>query len=503
MDPVKVLLRRYLKAAWRRRWIGLAVTWLVCLLGWAGVHAVPNSYQSTARLYVDADAVLTPLLHGIAVEVSPSAQLEMLQRTLLSRPNLDTLISKTDLGLHVTSPADRERMVRGLSTAITVTPQSANLFTIQYSNKDPRLARDVVQSLLSIFIESATGNNRLEMQSARRFLEHQIASYEKQLHAMEQRRAAFRAKYADILPNAGNGAPASAGTDTAQRDVERLAGALQDASSRALAFKKQLRGTPPALAAGGAGSTRLAEAEAQLRQLETLYTDRYPAVIEQKTLVRRLKASPGRGGSAGATGEMGRPVANPVYDELTLKLIDEQANITSLQRQLAGARAYLARVQQVQHEQPTLIAQYENMDRDYDVVRKNYDELLGRLQAANIAEAADTQADKVRLRVVDPPEIPRLPMKPNRALLISGVLVVGLGVGAGIAVLLSQLDSSFGTVDELRALGLPVLGGISLLGRSGLGQRMMPAARFAVAIGALIVLYGGLLLHLMRPNMTI
>ncbi len=504
MNPIKPLLWQYLNAAWRRRWIAVIAAWLVCLAGWAGVRMVPNSFQSTARLYVDADAILTPLLRGIAVDVSPSAQLDMLQRTLLSRPNLDTLISKTDLGLAVQTPDDRERLIRALSTRIVITPQATNLFTIQYSNSNPTLARDVVQTLLSIFIESATGSDRAGMQNARRFLENQMASYEQQLKAMEARRAAFHARYADILP--ADGAPASANIDAARAQVEHLEGTLQDATARAGALTKQLARTPSRLAeAGGRGGpSRLADAQAQLRQMRTIYTEKYPGVIELRRLIVQLRASPdhGRGPTAGTGGSEG-PASNPVHDELALKLIDEQANIASLRRQLAAAKAYLAKIEQVQREQPNLIAQYENMDRDYSVLHKNYDELLARLQAATIGEAADTQADKVRLRVVDPPEIPRLPVSPNRPLLVSGVLLAGIGAGIGVAILLSQLDSAFSGIDDLRALGLPVLGGISMLGGSRLSRRLLSAAQFSAALGALLLVYGGLLLHLMRPTASI
>ncbi len=73
-------------------------------LGWVGVYLVPNQFESSARLYVDADAILTPLLRGLAADSAPTTQLEILQRTLLSRPNLEKLISKTDLDLTINSP---------------------------------------------------------------------------------------------------------------------------------------------------------------------------------------------------------------------------------------------------------------------------------------------------------------------------------------------------------------------------------------------------------------
>src|SRR3954469_15090666 len=143
MDSIRVLVSQYLRAAWRRRWLGVMVAWLVCGVGWVGVYAVPNQYESSARLFVDADAVLTPLLRGIAVDSTPTTQLEIVQRTLLSRPNLEKLISKTDLDLTLNNPSDRQRLLSRLASAIKVTPQTKNLFTITYRDSSPKLAHDV------------------------------------------------------------------------------------------------------------------------------------------------------------------------------------------------------------------------------------------------------------------------------------------------------------------------------------------------------------------------
>ena len=164
-------------------------------------------------------------------------------------------------------------------------------------------------------------------------------------------------------------------------------------------------------------------------------------MIAQKKLIEVLKASPdsstpaaGEAGGKGANAATGarngdRSVPNPVYEQLKVKLVDADSNVSSLQRQRGGLAELLQRLEKVQREQPGLLAEFQNMDRDYGVLRRNYEELLSRLQSANIAQAADTQADKVKMQIVDPPEVPRLPAAPNRLLLVSGVLLAGLGCG--------------------------------------------------------------------------
>ncbi|MDE2577119.1 MAG: hypothetical protein KGL55_17585, partial [Rhodospirillales bacterium] len=200
MSAVLIMARRILIAAWRYRWAAVALSWIVCGAGWTIVYLIPNQYEASARLYVNVDAVLTPLLRGIALDNSLNGQLDILQRTLLSRPNLEKLVSNTDLDLRIRGPADMETMVNGLAQAITITPQTENLFRITYRNTSPKLAYDVVQAVLTTFIESRTGNNRAEMDNAQLFLQQQIAGYERQLRDAEKKRADFRAKYVDLLP---------------------------------------------------------------------------------------------------------------------------------------------------------------------------------------------------------------------------------------------------------------------------------------------------------------
>ena len=534
MDSLRNLITQYLRAAWRRRWTGVIVAWLTCGVGWVGVYTIPNTYESGARLFVDADAILTPLLRGIAADSAPTTQLEILQRTLLSRPNLEKLISKTDLDLTLNGQSDRERLMTRLAADIKVVPQTKNLFTINYRDKSPKTAHDVVQTLLTIFVESATGTNRTDMENARRFLERQIASYEQQLRGAEKRRAEFRARYVDILPSDGN--PNVPALEGARGTAAMLEGKLQDAMVSQDALRQEVENTPPMLVvesgpiamttaqAAAAGMTAVrnpvAEAEDQLRNMLLRNTENHPDVIAHRKLIASLKTEEAKNAAAVAVANaktaaaasasatpapaapdlnlLKRSLPNPVYDQLKVKLIDGNTQIVSLQRQRDESIRYRDKLEKIQREQPGLMAEYQNTDRDYGVLRKNYEELLSRLQSANIAQAADTQADKVKLQVIDPPEIPRLPAAPNRMLLISGVLLAGLVAGTGVTVLFGQMDRSFSTVDDLRTLGLPVLGGISVLGMAPLRQRMMTVLRFGFAVAILVGVYGGLIVQILR-----
>ncbi len=504
MSNLQALIRRYTLGVWRWRWLVAGLAWLICLAGWAGVTMIPNQFEANARLYVDADAVLTPLLQGVALDNSPANQLDMLQRTLLSRPNLERLISKTDLELQVRSPASEERLVASLAQSIKITPQTRNLFTISYRNTHPKLAYDVVQTVLAIFVESKAGTNRSDMENARQFLDQQIGNYERKLRQMEAQRAAFNAKYLDLLPDQNGGASR---LDIARGAVGTLTETLKQARLREELAKQQLAATPATVNADAESFAALAGAQApaalaqprscdELDSARVRFTDQNPTVVTLRAQCEEdRKHMPG---GARGVARSGRSVPNPVAEKLRLQIFDLEAAIASLTQQIADKTAERDRLDSIARGAPGIQAQYTDMTRDYDVLRKNYQELIERREAMRLAAAADTDAEKVKLQVVDPPQLPRIPVAPNRMLLISAVLPVGLGAAIAMALLLQQFDTSIHTVEELRDLGLPVVGGVSMVGAGMSRSRWVAnATGFAAALLLLGAIYGGLLMRLM------
>ena len=527
MDQLRILIRRQVSAAWRFRWAMVACTWIICAIGWAAVTMIPNRYEASARLYVDADTVLTPLLRGIAVENAVSGLVDMLQRTLLSRPNLEKLISNTDLDLQISGSSDLEALVLALAGQIKITPHTRNLFTISYRNTSPKLAFDVVQTTLTTFIESKTGTNRSEMQNATLFIEQQIAAYERQLRDAERRRADFRTKYMDLLPNDLNGVTRM---ETAQQMVRALQGALQDEQIRRDMLRAEVAAVPPLLVTetetqgqAGAAATlrnltgpakaRLDAAETELQELRQRYTASHPDVVFARKRLETLRANAlreieqaERDASAATADPASGPVAgtrsrsqpNPVYEQLKVRQVEAETGLSSMQRQLADATRERNRLEEIARGAPGLQAEFMNLNRDYDVLRRNYEELLARRESMRIAAAAEADADKIKIQIVDPPQVPQNAVEPKRILLTSGVLVAAIALGTGLALLLAQFDQSFHTLDELRDIGLPVAGSISMVAITSPGARVISIVSFTLAIVVLLGVYGGLLFRLSR-----
>lgn len=492
MEALRELVGRYGALAWRRRWWGMLAAWVVCIVGWITIGFLPNQYEANARVFVDADAFLTPLLRGIAVESSLQDELDLLQHMLLSRPNLERIIAKTDLQLQATTPFETERLVESLSQRIKVVAQTRNIFSITLRDQNRQLASDVVQAMLASFIENNAGNNREQIDRASTFIDDQISQYEHQLRDAEQRRAAFRKKYIDLLPGDGG----SNRLETARGQVQDLTGKLEDARTRRTLLAQQLATTPATLGSEGGGtagpSAELREAQNRLHELRQVYTEQYPEVITQKRLVDQLQHA----GSDSGDGGKARIIANPTYQEFRLQLVETEGAIASLQRQVQDARAERDRLEKVAKGVPELEAQYTNLNRDYDIVRKNYDELVARRENMHISEAAQKKASNIKLVILDPPTVPRVPVAPNRSLLAIGVLVLGIGAGVGAVVAMMALDQSFHSVVELRTLGLPVIGSVSLAALPPtFMDRLRQAGMYGGALALLLIALGGVLMR--------
>ncbi|HVA35030.1 MAG TPA: XrtA system polysaccharide chain length determinant [Stellaceae bacterium] len=503
MESLSGLIFQYLHAIWRRKWITALTAWAVCVVGWSVIAMLPNRYESYTRIYVDADQLLTPLLRGIAVDVDPARQLDVLQRTLLSRPNVEELIHMADLDRSIRTQADKDALIRRLMQQITIQPQTRNLFTISYQDSNPQAARNVVQSLLTIFAESTTGTQRTELDNAQRFLSDQIALYEKQLRAAEQRRAEFRTQHADVL----NGSASSSSIDTMRHQLQTMHDDLQDATARRDELQRELDSLTPSVGADatavgvspGGAEQQLVQLERQLAALRTRYTDEYPDVIAVKQQIAALSGRIGTHGAA-TVGSKRTPgtrtkVSPVVYDQVRIRLLDAQGKLASLQRRVGQAQTDLQHAEDVAKASPGVEAQYQDLDRDYSILKRNYDELLSRREATNLSQAADTQADKIQFRVIDAPQVPTTPIAPNRPVLFSAVLLAGILGGLGIPVLLTQIDRSFATLNRLRGLGLPVLGGVSYVALfKSKSQSVMEMAGFSASAVALMMLYGVLIL---------
>ncbi|WP_299192829.1 XrtA system polysaccharide chain length determinant [uncultured Erythrobacter sp.] len=464
MNEIFEELRTALYSVWHRRWLALAVTWGVCLLGWLVVAMIPNTYESRARIYVDTDDVLSDQL-GIAG--NGQEEITKVRQTLLSSVNLEKVITSTKLGEEITGRSEMDSAIARLAENVRVESEEDNLFSITAEVgvgglSDPEnavLARNVVQKLLDIFREEHISGGRAEISSAIADLNEQLDERKLELESAEERRLAFEAQYPDLI-----GGPAALTTrvQNARTELRDIEADLAAAESALVSLNGQLANTPRTVA-GGSGDVgprgALLQAQSQLASLRSRgLTDEHPDVVStrrQVDLLARQVAAEGTGQASGTP--------NPTYSSLLALRADRQASVESLQARRAAIQSMLASLAASQASEPAVAAEANRISRDYDVLRTNYERLLEDREKLRTRGDVIDETSQFKFDLVDPPVVPQSPAAPNRPLLLLGVLFAGIAAGAGVAYVLSQLRSSYATPQKLeKSMGLPVIGSISL-----------------------------------------
>lgn len=491
MNNIYDELRAALHSIWHRRWLALAVAWAVSLLGWLIVAMVPNTYESNARLYVQLDDALSEVT-GVGVG-NRKRDIDRVQQTLTSAINLEKVIRSTAVGEEITSPKQMEAAVLGLAKKIKVENVKDNLFEIKAQFGDgsrsdaenAKIAQDITQKLIDIFREENLAGNRGEMTQSLDFMNQQLADRQKELEAAEQKRLAFEASHPELIQG---GASALQRLEASRSELRGIDADLAAAQSALAAINGQLAGTPQALpGVGPQGGARgaLAEAQAMLSGLRSRgLTENHPDVIAARNQVNALKAAATSEGGAGG-------IPNPAYSSLQSIKAERQANVQSLMARRAAIQSDISRVTGMQVNNPELAAEQQRINRDYDVLKQQYDKLLQDREELRLRGQVETEHNAVKFEVIDPPTTPRAPVAPNRPLLLVAVLVLGVGAGVAAAFAIGQLRSTFATTAKLeRVTGLPVLGAISqTLTDSARALRKRRMKQFYMASAALVGIF--------------
>src|SRR6476661_9905445 len=128
------------KGIWKYRWYAMAVTWITVIAGFVTVYSMPNNYQTSARVFVDTQSILKPLLASMTTIPDLEQQVSIMSKTLLSRPNVERVMRMVDLDINAKSVKDKEALLGNLTNNIRISGTSSNdIYTISYSNADPKL----------------------------------------------------------------------------------------------------------------------------------------------------------------------------------------------------------------------------------------------------------------------------------------------------------------------------------------------------------------------------
>jgi len=473
MEELISLLLSYLKGIWKYRWYAVVIAWIVVLAGGFKVYTLPNNYEASARVFVDTRTILKPLLAGMTTVPSMEQQVSIMSRTLVSRPNVERVLRMVDLDIKATDAKDHERLISNMMGQIKISgSNSADLYVISYNHQNPKIAKDVVQSFLTIFVEGSFGNQKQDSEKAIKFIDEQIKNYEDRLVIAEKAVTEFQIKNSGLLPKDGDyGSQLQAVSDS----LNEAKLGLREAEQARNAIKSQIEdGAPPDdLTTVQAPSTIVnpeidARIQALTNDMDALrlrFTERHPDVISIKRLIAKLEERKVE------EAKLKKPVIDrdrgksysPMLQQLNVSLSEAEARVAAMKARVEEYSSRSAQLKALTIAKPQVAEQYSQLNRDYNINKSNYENLIGRRESAKLSGELSATSDMLTFKVIDPPTVPLVPSGPNRLMLFSLVFVGALLGGIGSALLMSQIRPTFLSQNSLReSIGLPILGTVTM-----------------------------------------
>lgn len=520
-NDINSALKRLKGILLRRRWWILGGACVVSLGTIRASYWLPNHYRSEAVIFMANPRVSAQYVVPNDTTNNMEA-MDAVTREIFSRARLLELADEFGLYAQQRQMGDAALSAR-MRNDIEVLPLSKNperrpmsLFLIAFTANDPWTAQKVASRLTSIFVDTNRQTEQQAETGTTSFLEHQLEAAKDNLDQQEAALEAFKLRNLGHLPEQqANNAQVFTGLQFQLQATQADLARAREQRTYLLDMLSQYAPSAAGQGAGAAGSPLAGAAPGSLaaiqedltrlrREREDLlgrYSPQYPDVIainqqiadQEAALEQASKApKPGPDGGANPTAAALRMPLDPAAVQLHSQLQANTMEIQDTERQAKEIQAQLAANQQQMAQMPLREQQLELLQRNYDLAKAQYTDLLNKKTQSALATKLTTQQSSEQFRVVDPASFPLKPAGPQRQKIALGGLIAGLGVGLALAFLIEARDRSLHSESEVRGyFPVPLVVGIPAL--LTVRERRQHKRRLALgwALGCLVLLLMG------------
>jgi polysaccharide chain length determinant protein (PEP-CTERM system associated) len=529
-----------LRAFWKRKRLAGTVTLVAAAVAVVVVYRLPAVYRSETLILVESQRIPEEFVKS-TVETNLQDRLSSLSQQILSYTRLLEVVNQFDLYREERASLAEEQIIEKMRSDIDLTVEKGwakdrpGAFRIAYEGRDPKVVERVANRLGSLFIEENLKTREVQALGTSEFLDTQLAEAAKRLQEQEARLGQYKLKYSGQLPQQENALIAELSrlqvqlqgiqdainrTQQGKLMTESALAAAEESESALEQITKQVSAgaeSPAELSRSQSlGMVSSESIERELDMLRTRYTDNHPAVKAAQELLakareREAKASAipalarNAGEAAAGTADQAKEAAKSL--PLSQSVLKEKERIKGLraQREVAvqqlsaletDRKALLKRIEAVQARVSTLPIREQELatvTRDYEISKANYQSLLDKKLAAQMATEMERNQKSERFRVLDAARVPERPIWPNRPLFgaAGGLVAVVLGIGLGLGV---ELPRGVVLGEWEMPKDVPVLGRIPVIPEEDASRTRSRKRRklcLAAALGMLLLAAAG------------
>ncbi len=457
----------------RRRWHFLLPFFGGWLLVWAVSWFLPSTYRSGTLILVEQPAVPEKFVVS-NIDTDIQQQLDSITQQILSRTRLLHIIDDLNLYAEDRKHKSPDDLVEEMRKDIDIElvrgdDRKLSSFGIYYTNRSPETAQRATNELANLFIKENMEQRQERSENTTQFLGDQLDQYRQKLAEQEERVRQFKDKHIGELPSqtqsnlqilGGLQAQLQAQEDSLNRAKQQNA-YLESLLNqyRTLEHGKSGAGGPVGLAIIDQELDRL---KAQLADLSSHYTDKHPDVRKTKEQIARTEEMRERmitGVNQASGSSTSDPPASTSLDPKSAPVLDLESQLKANRIEIANHQAAIRELQSKVYEYqtrlnraPVMEQQFADITRDYEQSKANYDSLLAKKNQSAMATDLEKTQQGEHFRMLDPPNLPAKPYKPNRLQLCGLGLLAGLVLGGATAAGSEVIGGKVYTEREIKKL---------------------------------------------------
>lgn len=408
----------------RRRKLALVLpAVLVIAISGLGAFLLPKQYKSSTTILMQESQTLNPLLsYQLALEMQPQDKLGDFNEIVYSRPTLENLMDSLGMQGSMLNPVLKDADIRKISKNIKTARGGSSSFTISYYDTIPARAQKAVRVLSELFIQTKLEVENRKNDFTVEFFKQKAVQLRQKLEKSQDNLVSALQRHVNQLPEDDRTLYANISNYTSdiqslEQTIKNYHEALQILGNAAETGANQhidLRKLYLIPLLEVPYSKELQDAVTKYDRLSQQYTEEYPEVQQARAKVMQL--------------------VGLVENAITSEQVRKQDQIVSLEKRRHDA---IASVQMA----TVANSQDQDLQSSFDIYQKLYNEMEVKLEQAQTTRDLGQSSARDYV-VIDPPQLPVKPAKPNKALIIGG--------GFGLAVFLGLLSAGLAEIFDTR-----------------------------------------------------
>ncbi len=495
----------FLRILKRRKWSLAVPAVIVFALAAVVAFSITPICRSTATILIEEQELPKEYARSM-VSSYAEQRIQSYTQLITSTPRLMEILNRFNLYADLRGRKTMEEVIDRMRKDIkldTIEPEdrrpgrpTAIAFTVSYQGERPAVVQQVANVLASLYLEENLKVREEKTAGASKFIEDEMKAVQASLTSLDSKIAAYKGKYINSLPELSQMNLQE--LDRVEQGIGQLEIHLRSVKERESILQTQLASTPPEIS--NPDRDRLRELRVNLINLKTHFSDLHPDVIKTKQEIAELenKLQIPSGEPVG-----GKP-DNPAYINVTSQIAITQSEIDSLKKQIEAGQQKRDQVRQRLQNSPRVEEGYKALMGERNNLQLKYDDLMKKYMETKVATGLEKEQMGERFTLIDPPQVPQKPIKPNiPAILLIG-MVLGIGSGVGLAAGREYLDQSVRSAEALaRATGVAVLVSIPEILTARDLEAIRKRRRMTVRIVVLAALVGIVFFHFFIMDLNV